>query len=61
MGIRDSIQFVREAKEELRQVTWPNREEVTSFTVVVVITVIVLSLFLWGIDTVLLSLIKIIM
>ncbi len=61
MGIRDSLKFVREAKEELRQVTWPNRDEVTSFTVVVVITVIILSLFLWLIDTVLLSLIKYVM
>lgn len=59
--MKEILQFVRESKEELRKVTWPSRNEVTSFTVVVVITVIFMSLFLWLIDTGLMSLIKVVM
>ncbi len=52
------LTFVRESKEELRKVTWPSRDEVTSFTIVVVVTVIIISLFLWMIDSGLMILIK---
>ncbi len=55
---RKILTFVREAKEELRKVTWPSRDEVTSFTIVVVITVIMVSLFLWLVDSGLMILIK---
>ena len=59
--IKNLINFVKEAKEELRKVTWPDRDEVTSFTIVVVITVIIISIFLWFIDTALMKLIKVVM
>lgn len=55
------IQFVTEAKEELKKVTWPDREEVTNFTIVVVITVVVVSVFLWVVDTGLMLLIQVVM
>ena len=42
--------YLRESKEELKRVTWPTRDEITSFTVVVVISVVVISVFLWGVD-----------
>jgi preprotein translocase subunit SecE len=48
--IRKSITFVREAKEELKKVTWPTRDEVTSFTLVVMVTLFVISFFLWFVD-----------
>ncbi len=50
--------FIKEAREELKKVTWPDRDEVTSFTVVVIIAVIVISLFLWMVDSALMSLVK---
>jgi len=53
--------FVRESKEELKKVTWPDRDEVTSFTVVVVVTVFVVALFLWLIDNFLMMIIKAVM
>ena len=59
--IKNLINFVKEAKEELRKVTWPDRDEVTSFTIVVVITVIIISVFLWFVDTALMKLIKVVM
>lgn len=55
------IQFLTEARDELRKVTWPDREEVTSFTIVVVVTVVVVSVFLWAVDTGLMILIQTVM
>ncbi len=59
--MKKAIQFLREAKEELRKVTWPDRDEVTGFTIVVVITVVIVSLFLWAVDSALMALIKVVM
>jgi preprotein translocase subunit SecE len=58
--VKQILQFIREAKEELRKVTWPTRDEVTSFTIVVLVTVIFISLFLWVVDTGLMALIKVV-
>jgi len=59
--VKKIIQFLTEARDELRKVTWPDREEVTSFTIVVVITVVVVSVFLWAVDTGLMILIQTVM
>ena len=58
--IKQLIDFFHESREELKKVTWPDREEVTSFTVVVVITLIVFSIFLWLVDMGLMTLIKVV-
>ena len=36
-------QFLREVRSELRKVAWPNRKEVTSYTIVVLVVTLVLS------------------
>ncbi len=59
--IRRFIGFVSESREELRKVTWPDRDEVTRFTVVVIIAVVVVAVFLWLVDTSLVTLIKMVM
>jgi preprotein translocase subunit SecE len=43
-------QFLREVRGEMKKVAWPNRKEVTSYTLVVLITTIVLTLFVFGLD-----------
>ncbi len=53
-----SWRFLRASRGELRKVVWPNRKETTQMTIVVVIIVLITSLFLWGIDTLLLYLIS---
>ncbi len=58
--IKQLISFFKESREELKKVTWPDREEVTSFTVVVVIALIVFSIFLWIVDTGLMELVKVV-
>jgi preprotein translocase subunit SecE len=57
-AVRKAIVYVRDSKDELKKVTWPSRDEVTSFTIVVVVTVVFLSLFLWLVDTGLVFLIQ---
>ena len=59
--IKNWIQFFKDSREELRKVTWPDREEVTSFTVVVVVALVVFSIFLWLIVTGLMALIRVVM
>ncbi len=58
---KKTVTFVKESREELRKVSWPERDEVTSFTIVVIVTVIVVSLFLWVVDTTLMSIIQTVM
>ncbi len=55
------IEFFKGAREELGKVTWPSREEVTRFTLVTVITVVVLSVFLWLVDSALMKIITVVM
>ena len=54
------VAYVKEAREELKKVTWPDRDEVTSFTMVVIVSVVIVSLFLWFVDTALMSLIQLV-
>jgi preprotein translocase subunit SecE len=46
--------FAREARMELRKVIWPTRQETIRTTLVVVAVVVVVALFLWGLDAFLL-------
>jgi len=46
------VQFLREVRGELRKVAWPSRKEVTSYTIVVLVTTFVLVGIVWGMDEV---------
>ncbi len=43
-------QFLREVRSELRKVAWPNRQEVVSYTIVVLVTTLVLVAIVWSMD-----------
>ena len=43
-------QFLREVFDELRKVVWPTWGELYRYTLVVIFTVIVLGLFIGGVD-----------
>lgn len=45
-----ALNFVREAKDELKKVTWPTREATTRYTLIVVAASIIVSLIIGGID-----------
>jgi preprotein translocase subunit SecE len=42
--------FLKEVKIELKKVTWPNRDEITNYTMVVIFIVILISAFVGVID-----------
>ena len=46
-GIR---QFLKEVRQELRKVDWPNRRELASYTVVVLATIVVMTAFVASLD-----------
>lgn len=49
-----AIEFLREARVELRKVVWPTRQETMQSTFLVMAMVVVSGLVLWGIDALLL-------
>jgi preprotein translocase subunit SecE len=42
--------FLREVRSELRKVNWPSRQQIVSYTVVVLVLTLVLTTFVWGVD-----------
>jgi len=44
--------FLLEVRSELKKVTWPSRQEVSSTTLVVIATSIFFGFYLWGLDLV---------
>lgn len=56
-----TIQFVKESREELKKVSWPEKDEVSALTMVVLITVIITSLFLWLVDATLMKIVSLVM
>jgi len=44
------FEFVRESREELKKVTWPEKDEVSNFTIVVIVTLVIVSVFLAFVD-----------
>lgn len=46
--------FLKSAKNELMRVVWPSKQETTRMTGIVIIIVIILALFLWAVDSILL-------
>ncbi len=44
--------FINDSVREFQKVSWPTREELRDATVVVIVLTMVLSLFIFGVDTV---------
>jgi preprotein translocase subunit SecE len=43
-------QFLREVRQELKKVAWPTRRELFAYTIVVLVSVVVLTSFVFGLD-----------
>ena len=43
-------QFVREVRQELKKVAWPSRRELLAYTIVVLVSVVVLTSYVFGLD-----------
>jgi preprotein translocase subunit SecE len=46
-------QFAFDSRVEVRKMVWPTRQETTQTTLVVVLLIVTISLFLWGVDSLL--------
>lgn len=44
--------YLREVRAELRKVNWPNFQELTSYTTVVLVTVLIVAAFIGVVDLV---------
>jgi preprotein translocase subunit SecE len=44
------VRFLREVGQELAKVIWPTRSELISYSIVVVVTVVVLGSFIYVLD-----------
>jgi preprotein translocase subunit SecE len=52
------IEFAKEARTEVRKVVWPTRQETMQTTIIVMVATLIVALLLWGLDSVLLSLVS---
>lgn len=43
-------QFLREVRSELRKVAWPARKELISYSIVVLVSVTIITLYITGLD-----------
>jgi preprotein translocase subunit SecE len=55
------IKFFKEVSLEMQRVSWPNKKEVTGATWVVIVTVLIIALFIWIVDTLLVRLLHLIL
>lgn len=59
--IKRTGKFFREVRSELKKVTWPTKNELTTYTLVVMISVVIVSGFLWISDNVFYRLLSLIL
>ena len=51
-------QFVTASRTEVRKVVWPSRQETLQTLLIIVIFVMVMALFLWGVDSLLFMIVR---
>jgi len=52
------LNFFNDVVKEMGKVTWPSREELVESTKIVILVSLIISVFTWGIDTVLSEVLK---
>jgi preprotein translocase subunit SecE len=56
--VEGTKRFFRSVMAELRKVNWPTRKELTTYTIVVIVTVFIVSLIIFAWDLILENLFK---
>ena len=56
---RKALGFFQDARTELRRIVWPSRPEATQTTFIVVGVTVFVSLILWGLDSIIVSIMEI--
>lgn len=46
------VRFMKNVWSELKKVSWPNKKEMTTYTTVVVVSVILMAVVLWIFDSI---------
>ncbi|GIP19506.1 hypothetical protein J40TS1_51480 [Paenibacillus montaniterrae] len=49
-GFSTTFSFFADSWAELKKVRWPSRKELTSYTLVVLVTVIAVTIYFWLLD-----------
>lgn len=49
-GFKSLFSFFSESWAELKKVRWPNRKELTNYTLVVIGTILVVTIYFWVLD-----------
>jgi preprotein translocase subunit SecE len=50
---RSAVAFAKESRTEVRKVVWPTRQEAVQTTGIVLVATLIMSILLWGLDSVL--------
>lgn len=45
-----TFEFIADSWAELKKVRWPNRKELTSYSVVVLVTIVFVTIYFWLLD-----------
>ena len=51
--------YFRGVRAEIARVSWPSRNEIISLTALILLLVVIVTLYIWGVDGILGTLIKI--
>ena len=53
LGGKRLLSFMKDSRLEVRKMVWPTRAETLQTTLMVMVIVLILSIFLWGVDSLL--------
>ncbi|MCG0276818.1 MAG: preprotein translocase subunit SecE [Thermosediminibacteraceae bacterium] len=59
--IKRSSKFLKEVRSELKKVTWPTKDDLVSSTIVVLVSIALVSGFIWIIDSILIKMLELIL
>lgn len=59
-GFGTTFSFFGDSWAELKKVRWPNRKELTSYSIVVLVTVVIVTIYFWLLDIGISSLVELI-
>jgi preprotein translocase, SecE subunit, bacterial len=59
-GFGTTFGFFADSWAELKKVRWPNRKELTSYSIVVLLTVVAVTIYFWLLDIGISSLVQLI-
>ncbi len=52
------VKYFKDARSEFKKVVWPSRKQVINNTIVVIVSMVVSGIAIWGVDSIFMLLIK---